>query len=59
MVMARWANGVPLTESEAVEVLMYYFGEDAVEARKDLFTISAERLQAAVDYYLKKEDSPR
>lgn len=55
-VMARWANGVPVTEDEATEVLMWYFGEDAKSARADLFCITKERLQEAVDYYLAKED---
>lgn len=54
---ARWANGMPVTEDEAIEVLMWYFGENAKEARLDLFTISVEKLQSAVNYYLKNKEN--
>ncbi len=49
--MARWKNGEEVTREEAIEVLMWYFGEDGKDAELDLFTISKEKLQAAVDYY--------
>ena len=54
----QWANGMPVTKDEAIKVLMYWYGEDAAEAEKDLFFISKEKLQQAVDYYVanNKED---
>ena len=57
--MARWANGVELTKDEAIDVLMWYFGTDAGDAELILFTITQEKLQAAVDYYTKNHESMR
>lgn len=53
-----WANGMPVTKTEAIKVLMYWYGEDSVEAEKDLLFISREKLQQAIDYYVanNKED---
>lgn len=51
-----WPNGKQLTTDECIEVLMWYYGEDAKEARNDLFAISLENLQSAVDYYAKNVD---
>ena len=53
-----WPNGKQLTEDECIEVLMWYYGEDAKAARIDLFAISVEKLQSAVDSYVEKTDSP-
>lgn len=55
MALARWKNGVEVSKEECIEVLMWYFGEDAKDAEQDLFTISRENLQTAVDYYCEKE----
>lgn len=54
--MAHWANGMELTKDDAIMVLMWYFGEDMKAAELDLFTITQEKLQAAVDYYIKKQN---
>lgn len=54
MALAYWPNGMEVTEDEAIEVLMVWFGEDSKEAKLDLFTISREGLQRAVNYYAQK-----
>jgi hypothetical protein len=53
-----WPNGKQLTTDECIEVLMWYYGEDAKQAREDLFAISIDKLQSAVDYYVEKTDGP-
>ena len=53
-----WPNGKQLTADECIEVLMWYYGEDAKEARNDLFAIKLDKLQDAVDYYVEKTDGP-
>lgn len=54
MALAWWPNGKEVTEDEAIEVLMVWFGEDGKTAKEDLFTISREALQRAVNYYAEK-----
>ena len=51
MIKATWLNGMPVTHTEAIEVLMYWYGEDASQAEKDLSAITPEKLQDAVNYY--------
>lgn len=53
-----WPNGKQLTTDECIDVLMWWYGEDAKEARYDLLGISLEKLQNAVDHYVKKTDGP-
>ena len=54
----QWPNGKQLTEDECIEVLMWFYGEDAKAARDDLSTISSDKLQDAVDYYIEKTNGP-
>lgn len=54
--LAVWPNGMPVTEDEAIDVLMFWFGEDGRAAKQDLQTISRGRLQQAVDYYADRHD---
>lgn len=53
-----WPSGRQLTKDECIEVLMYYFEEDAEDAELDLFTIGRQQLQCAVNYYVDNNDEP-
>ena len=59
MTGARWGNGKEVTKDEAIEVLMWYFGTDSSDAELILFSITQEKLQAAVDYYIENHESMR
>lgn len=53
-----WPNGKKLTDDELIEVLMYFYGEDAEAAREDAKSLDEATLQKAIQYYIDKLDSP-
>lgn len=55
---AFWPNGKKLTDDELIEVLMYFYGEDAEAAREDAKSLDEATLQKAIQYYIDKLDSP-
>lgn len=51
-----WPNGMQITDDEMIEVLMWYYGEDAKAAEHDLDILEDDELERAVRYYVDKVD---
>ena len=51
-----WPNGMQVTDDELIDVLMYYYGEDAKSAKHDAEILDDEELDRAVRFYVDKVD---
>lgn len=51
-----WPNGMQVTDDEMIDVLMWYYGEDAKAAEHDLDILEDDELERAVRYYVDKVD---
>ena len=52
----KWPNGMSVTNDELIEVLMWFYGEDAKAAEHDAEILDDDELERAVHYYADKVD---